>query len=65
MLDNRSSQTVAPGHGPPSGLGEKGFSIPAIRKFVRRCGRDWENKKNSIIFTGLNNVGTAVWGKKK
>jgi arabinan endo-1,5-alpha-L-arabinosidase len=29
-------------------------------------GRDWEAKKaNSIIFTGLNNVGTAVWGKKK
>ena len=32
--------------------------------FVQK-GRDWENKKNSIIFTGLNNVGTAVWGKKK
>lgn len=28
-------------------------------------GRDWENKKNSIIFTGLNNKGTAIWGKKK
>jgi arabinan endo-1,5-alpha-L-arabinosidase len=33
--------------------------------FVQK-GRDWENKKaNSMIFTGLNNVGTAVWGKKK
>jgi arabinan endo-1,5-alpha-L-arabinosidase len=33
--------------------------------FVQK-GRDWENKKaSSIIFTGLNNVGTAVWGKKK
>lgn len=33
--------------------------------FVQR-GRNWENKKaNSIIFTGLNNKGTAVWGKKK
>lgn len=32
--------------------------------FVQK-GRDWENKKNTYIFTGLNNVGTAVWGKKK
>ena len=28
-------------------------------------GRDWENRKATIIFTGLNNAGTAVWGKKK
>ncbi len=28
-------------------------------------GRDWENKKNSFVFTGLNNAGIAVWGKKK
>jgi arabinan endo-1,5-alpha-L-arabinosidase len=27
--------------------------------------RDWENKKNTIIFTGFNNAGTAIWGKKK
>jgi arabinan endo-1,5-alpha-L-arabinosidase len=28
--------------------------------------RDWENKKTStIVFTGLNNQGTAIWGKKK
>lgn len=28
--------------------------------------RDWENKVTStLVFTGLNNVGTAVWGKKK
>jgi len=32
--------------------------------FVQK-GRDWENKKGSFVFTGLNNVGTAVWGKKK
>jgi len=33
--------------------------------FVERA-RDWENKKAaSIIFTGLNSLGTAVWGKKK
>lgn len=28
-------------------------------------GRDWENKKETIIFTGLNNKGTGIWGKKK
>ena len=27
-------------------------------------GRDWEHKRGTIIFTGLNNQGTAVWGKK-
>jgi arabinan endo-1,5-alpha-L-arabinosidase len=32
--------------------------------FVQK-GRDWENKRNTIIFTGLDNTGTAVWGKKK
>ena len=34
-------------------------------KLFVQPGRDWENKKNTIIFTGLNNSGTAVWGKKK
>jgi len=32
--------------------------------FVQK-GRDWEHKANTIIFTGLNDEGTAVWGKKK
>ncbi|HEU4901462.1 MAG TPA: arabinan endo-1,5-alpha-L-arabinosidase [Flavisolibacter sp.] len=32
--------------------------------FVQK-GRDWENKKATVIFSGLNNEGTAVWGKKK
>lgn len=32
--------------------------------FVQK-GRDWENKKATLIFSGLNNAGTAVWGKKK
>lgn len=28
--------------------------------------RDWENKKSAtLVFTGLDNTGTAVWGKKK
>jgi arabinan endo-1,5-alpha-L-arabinosidase len=32
--------------------------------FVQK-GRDWENKTSTIIFSGLNNAGTAIWGKKK
>jgi arabinan endo-1,5-alpha-L-arabinosidase len=32
--------------------------------FVQK-GRDWENKKSTLIFSGLNNDGTAIWGKKK
>ncbi len=32
--------------------------------FIQK-GRDWENKRSTIIFTGLNNEGTAIWGKKK
>jgi arabinan endo-1,5-alpha-L-arabinosidase len=34
-------------------------------KLIVQRGRDWENKKDGYIFTGLNNQGTAVWGKKK
>jgi arabinan endo-1,5-alpha-L-arabinosidase len=34
-------------------------------KLFVQAGRDWENKKNTIIFSGLNNSGMAVWGKKK
>ncbi len=33
-------------------------------KLFVQAGRDWENKKNTVIFSGLNNSGTAVWGKK-
>jgi arabinan endo-1,5-alpha-L-arabinosidase len=28
-------------------------------------GRDWQKKTNTILFTGLDNEGLAVWGKKK
>jgi arabinan endo-1,5-alpha-L-arabinosidase len=31
--------------------------------YVER-GHDWENKKPCLVFTGLNNAGTAIWGKK-
>ena len=34
-------------------------------KVFVQLGRDWENKKSTIIFSGLNNQGTAIWGKKK
>ncbi|CAN5546029.1 arabinan endo-1,5-alpha-L-arabinosidase [soil metagenome] len=34
-------------------------------KIIVQRGRDWENKKYGYIFSGLNNEGTAVWGKKK
>jgi arabinan endo-1,5-alpha-L-arabinosidase len=33
-------------------------------KVMVERGRDWENKKPCLIFTGLNNKGTATWGKK-
>lgn len=38
-------------------------SVTKDKVLVER-GRDWENKDACIIFTGLNNEGTAVWGKK-
>jgi arabinan endo-1,5-alpha-L-arabinosidase len=37
----------------------------SIEKVFVQKGRDWENKKSTYVFTGLNEVGTAVWGKKK
>ncbi len=33
-------------------------------KVIVERGRDWENKKACLVFTGLNNEGTAVWGRK-
>jgi arabinan endo-1,5-alpha-L-arabinosidase len=35
-----------------------------IDKAIVKRARDWENKKECIVFTGLNNEGTAIWGKK-
>jgi arabinan endo-1,5-alpha-L-arabinosidase len=34
-------------------------------KLFVQPGRDWENKKSTVVFSGLTNTGTAVWGKKK
>lgn len=41
------------------------WSNGATDKVYIQKGRDWENKKNTYIFSGLNNTGTAIWGKKK
>ena len=41
------------------------FSNGTTAQVYVQKGRDWENKKSTIIFTGLDNSGTAVWGKKK
>ena len=41
------------------------WSTGSTEKVFVQKGRDWENKKSTYIFTGLNEIGTAVWGKKK
>lgn len=41
------------------------WSDGTTEKVNIQAGRDWENKKDSFVFTGLNNKGTSVWGKKK
>jgi arabinan endo-1,5-alpha-L-arabinosidase len=33
-------------------------------KAIVARGRDWENKRSALIFSGLNTEGKAVWGKK-
>jgi len=40
------------------------LSSGVTQKLFVQKGRDWENKKSTFIFTGLENDGTAVWGKK-
>ena len=37
-----------------------------VDKVYVEWGRDWENKvESTVVFSGLNNEGTAIWGKKK
>ena len=43
---------------------ELNFSSGSHEKVFVERGRDWENKKACLIFTGLNEKGVAVWGKK-
>ena len=35
-----------------------------VQKLFVQKGRDWENKKSTIIFTGMDAAGVASWGKK-
>jgi len=35
-----------------------------IEKVLVERGRDWENKRACLIFTGLTTEGKAIWGKK-
>jgi arabinan endo-1,5-alpha-L-arabinosidase len=39
------------------------WSEGKAEKVMVTRGRDWENKKNCLVFSGLDNTGTAVWGK--
>lgn len=42
------------------------YAAGATYKLKVERERDWENKvASTLIFTGLDNTGTAVWGKKK
>jgi arabinan endo-1,5-alpha-L-arabinosidase len=41
------------------------WNTATIEKVFVQKGRDWENKKNTYVFSGLNEIGAAVWGKKK
>jgi arabinan endo-1,5-alpha-L-arabinosidase len=44
---------------------ELNWSSGQTDKVYIERGRDWENKvASTILFTGLNNTGTAIWGKK-
>jgi arabinan endo-1,5-alpha-L-arabinosidase len=40
------------------------WSDGSVQKAFVQKGRDWENKRGTFIFTGLDNLGTAIWGKK-
>jgi arabinan endo-1,5-alpha-L-arabinosidase len=43
---------------------ELNWSNGFVDKVIVKRGRDWENKKECIVFTGFNNKGTTLWGKK-
>lgn len=45
---------------------EMNWNNAFISKVYVERGRDWENNiEGTLIFSGLNNEGTSVWGKKK
>lgn len=35
-----------------------------VDKLMVERGWDWEKKKETLLFTGINNLGTTIWGKK-
>ena len=41
------------------------WTTGTVEKLFVQRGRDWEKKKDTYVFSGLNEIGTAVWGKKK
>ena len=41
------------------------WSNGTVDKVFVQKGRDWENKKTTLIFSGLDDIGTSIWGKKK
>jgi arabinan endo-1,5-alpha-L-arabinosidase len=43
---------------------ELNWNGESVDKIIVERGRDWENKRACLVFTGLNNKGVAVWGKK-
>ena len=43
---------------------ELNFNNVSQERVLVERGRDWENKKPCLIFTGLSDKGIAVWGKK-
>ncbi len=43
---------------------ELNWNNTSLDKVIVERGRDWENKKSCLVFTGLNNSGIAIWGKK-
>lgn len=41
------------------------WSNGSVEKLMVQKGRDWENKKETFVFTGMDETGIAIWGKKK
>ena len=35
-----------------------------IKNLIIFAGHDWENQKETILFTGLDSKGCSVWGKR-
>ena len=40
------------------------FKEESIHNIIVFAGQDWENQKETILFTGLDNQGRSIWGKR-